>query len=331
MRLTRRAALGGLLATSPVLATTPAFAQKSAPGSDYPNRRLRLLVPSAAGGYEVYARILAPRLAELLGQPVVVDNKPGANGIIGMQEVQRSAPDGYTFMFAHVGAISIGISIYPNMPLDPVDDLASISVAVTSPLVWVVTPSLPFKTMPEFIAKAQAEPGQWRYGLPASGSIPHLVAEDIKIRHKLDMPAVPYRSTPQSLLAVINGEVPITVDSLGASAGHIVGGKLRALAITSRERSPRLPDVPTMMELGLDQREWVAWYAFMAPKGTPDEIVQKLNGAINQALQEEAIATRIRELGASPRITTPAETLAFITAERADFGAIAKAGKIRVE
>ncbi len=331
MRLTRRAALGGLIATSPVLAAAPAIAQKSAPGSDWPNRRLRLLVPSAAGGYEVYARILAPRLAELLGQPVVVDNKPGANGIIGMQEVQRSAPDGYTFMFAHVGAISIGISIYPNMPLDPVDDLASISVAVTSPLVWVVTPSLPFKSMPEFIAKAQAEPGQWRYGLPASGSIPHLVAEDTKIRHKLDMPAVPYRSTPQSLMAVISGEVPITVDSLGASAGHIAGGKLRALAITSRERSPRLPDVPTMMELGLDRREWVAWYAFMAPKGTPDEIVQRLNGAINQALGEEAIATRIRELGASPRITTPAETLAFITAERADFGAIAKAGKIRVE
>ena len=261
---------------------------------------------------------------------MVVDNKPGANGIIGMQDVQRSAPDGYTFMFAHVGAISIGISIYPNMPLDPVDDLASISVAVTSPLVWAINPSLPFKTMPEFLAKVQAEPGQWRYALPASGSIPHLVAEDFKIRHRLDMPAVPYRSTPQSLMAVISTEVPITVDSLGASAGHIAGGKLRALAVTSARRSERLPDVPTMLELGLDKREWVAWYAFMAPKGTPDEIIQKLNAAINQALGEEAIATRIRELGASPRITTPAETLAFIKAERADFGAIAKAGKISV-
>lgn len=325
MRITRRTTLG-LLAASPVLAA-PALAQKS----DYPNKPIRLLVPSAAGGYEVYARILAPRLAELLGQPVVVDNKPGANGIIGMTDVQRSKPDGYTFMFAHVGAISIGISIYPNMPFDPVDEFAPISVAITSPLVWVVTPSLPFKTMPEFIAKVKAEPGTWRYGLPASGSIPHLVVEDTKIRHKLDLPAVPYRSTPQSLLAVMNGEVPVTCDSLGASAPHIAGGKLRALAITSKERSPKLPDVPTMLELGLDPREWVAWYAFQAPKGTPDEIVQKLNGAINKALQEEAIATRIRELGASPRITTPAETLAFIKAERADFGAIAKAGNIRVE
>jgi tripartite-type tricarboxylate transporter receptor subunit TctC len=262
---------------------------------------------------------------------VVVDNKPGANGIIGMQEVQRSAPDGYTFMFAHVGAISIGSSIYPNMPFDPVDELASISVAITSPLVWVINPALPFKTMPEFLAKVKAEPGTWRYGLPASGSIPHLVVEDTKIRHKLDMPAVPYRSTPQSLMAVMSGEVPVTCDSLGASAPHIAGGKLRALAVTSRERSERLPEVPTMLELGLDPREWVAWYAFMAPKGTPDDVIQKLNGAINQALREEAFAARIRELGASPRITTPAETLAFIKAERADFGAIAKAGKISVE
>ncbi len=145
------------------------------------------------------------------------------------------------------------------------------------------------------------------------------------------MPAVPYRSTPQSLMAVLSNEVPITVDSLGASSAHITGGKLRAPAVTSAKRSERLPDVPTMLELGLDLREWVAWYSFMAPKGTPDEIIQKLNAAINQALGEEAIATRIRELGASPRITTPAETLTFIKAERADFGALAKAGKISVE
>ena len=123
-------------------------------------------------------RILAPRLSELLGQPVVVDNKPGANGTIGMQELQRSPPDGYTFMFAHVGAISIGTSVYPSMPLDPVEDLASIAVAVTSPLVWLVNPATPFRSLPDMVARVQAEPGTWRYALPASGSIPHLVMED---------------------------------------------------------------------------------------------------------------------------------------------------------
>jgi tripartite-type tricarboxylate transporter receptor subunit TctC len=196
MRITRRAALG-LLAAPPVLAQS----------RDWPNRPLRLIVPSAAGGYEVYARILAPRLGELLGQPVVVENKPGANGIIGMQDLQRSRPDGNTFMFAHIGAISIGSSIYPNMPFDPVEEFASISVAVTSPLVWLVNPSQPFRSMPEFIARARAEPGVWRYGNPSSGSIPHLVAEEARLRHQIDMPGVPYRSTVQSLTAVIANEV----------------------------------------------------------------------------------------------------------------------------
>ncbi|MCO6416390.1 tripartite tricarboxylate transporter substrate binding protein [Siccirubricoccus sp. KC 17139] len=322
MPLMRRTALG-LLAALP----TAAHAQPR----PWPNRSLRCIVPSAAGGYEVYARILAPRLSELLGQPVVVDNKPGANGTIGMQELQRSPPDGYTFMFAHVGAISIGTSIYPNMPLDPVEDLASIAVAVTSPLVWSANPAAPFRTLPEMVARVQEEPGAWRYGLPASGSIPHLVAEDFKRRHRLDLPAVPYRSTPQSLMAVIAGEVPVTVDSLGASHGHLVSGRLRPLAITSRTRSDRLPEVPTAMETGLDTREWVAWYAFMAPKATPPEAIARLNAAINQAVQEAPIATRIRDLGASPRVSTPEEMLAFIRAEKAEYGAIARAGGIRVE
>jgi tripartite-type tricarboxylate transporter receptor subunit TctC len=142
---------------------------------------------------------------------------------------------------------------------------------------------------------------------------------------------VPYRSTVQSLTAVIAGEVPIVLDSLGASAGHIASGRLRALAVTSRDRAERLPDVPTVLETGLDEREWVAWYAFMAPKGTPPEAIQRLNAGLNQALQEAPIVARFRDLGASPRISTPSETLGFIRAEKADFGAIARAGKIRVE
>jgi tripartite-type tricarboxylate transporter receptor subunit TctC len=320
MRLPRRAALGLFLAA-------PALAQPK----PWPSRPLRCLVPSAAGGYEVYARILAPRLSELLGQPVVVDNKPGANGTIGMQEVQRSPADGYTFMFAHVGAIAISTAVYPNMPLDPVADFAPIAVAVTSPLVWTANPDAPFRDMAGLVAAARRSPGEYRYGLPASGSIPHLVAEEFKYRHRLDLPAVPYRSTPQSLLAVIAGEVPVTVDSLGASFPHIASGRLRALAVTSASRAARLPDVPTVMETGLDTREWVAWYAFMAPKDTPADAITRLNAAVNQALQEDAIVARIRELGASPRQSTPAETLAFIQGEQREFAAIVRDAKIRVE
>jgi tripartite-type tricarboxylate transporter receptor subunit TctC len=199
---------------------------------------------------------------------VVVGNKSGANGTIGMLALQRSPPDGDTFMFAHVGAITIGTSVYPNKPLDPVEDLASITVAVTSPLVWLVNPTTPFRSLPDTVARVQAEPGTRRYALPASGSIPHLVMEDFKRRHRLDLPPEPYRSTPQSPTAVMAGEVPIVLDSLGASSGHVAGGRLRALAVTSRDRAERLPEVPTVLEFGLNEREWVAWYAFMASKGT---------------------------------------------------------------
>jgi tripartite-type tricarboxylate transporter receptor subunit TctC len=320
MRLPRRSALG-------LLAALPAAAQ----ARPWPSRPIRCVVPSAPGGYDTYARIMAPRLSELLGQPVVVDNRPGANGTIGMQEVQRSPADGHTFMLAHVGAIAINTSVYRNMPLDPVEDLAPIAVAVASPLVWVVNPAAPFRTMPDLVARVRAEPGRWRYALPSSGSINHLVVEDFKRRHGLDLPAVPYRGTPQAQTDVVAGQVPIMLDSLGAGYGHVAGGRFRALAVTSRERSDRLPDAPTMLELGLDAREYVAWYAFMAPKGTPAEVIQRFNQVANQVLGEAATADRLRELGAAPRHTTPEETLAFLRAERADFGAIARAGKIEVE
>ena len=320
MRLPRRSAFG-------LFAALPAAAQTRS----WPSRAIRCVVPSAPGGYDTYARIMAPRLSELLGQPVVVDNRPGANGTVGMQEVQRSPADGHTLMLAHVGAVAINTSVYRNMPLDPVEDLAPIAVAVASPLVWVVNPAAPFRAMPELVARMRAEPGAWRYALPSSGSINHLVVEDFKLRHKLDLPAVPYRGTPQAQTDVVAGQVPIMLDSLGAGYGHIAGGRVRALAVTSRERSERLPDTPTMLELGLDARDYVAWYAFMAPKGTPVEVIQRFNQAVNQVLGETATAGRLRELGAAPRHTTPAEALAFLRAERAGFGAIARAGKIEVE
>lgn len=316
MRLSRRSAFG-LLAAPPAAAQTP----------PWPSRAIRCVVPSATGGYDIYARIMAPRLAELLGQPVVIDNRPGANGTIGMQEVQRSPADGYTLMFGHIGAITISTSIYRNMPLDPVEDLASIAVAVTSPLVWVVNPATPFRTMPELVARVRAEPGQWRYALPSSGSINHLVIEEFNRRHQFDLPAVPYRSTPQAQMDVIAGQVPIMLDSVGAGYGHIAGGRFRALAVTARERSERLPEVPTMLELGLDTREYVAWHSFMAPKATPPEVIRR----VNQVLGEAETVGRLRDLGAARRYVTPAETQAFLRAEQKDFGAIARAGRIEVE
>ena len=305
---------------------TPALAQPS-----WPSRTIRIIVPSAAGGYDTYARLMAPRLAELLGQPVVIDNRPGANGNIGMAEVQRSPADGHVLLFGHIGAITVNTSVFRAMPLDPVEDLAAIAVAVTSPMIWVVNPAAPFADIRALVARVRAEPERWNYANPSSGSINHLLVEDFKLRHGLVMPGVPYRGTPQAQMDVIAGQVPIMVDSLGAGWGHVSSGRVRVLAVTSRERSERLPDVPTMMELGLDPREYVAWYAFMAPKATPPAVIRRVNEAVNQVLQEAPIAARLRELGAAPRLTTPEESLAFMRAEQANWGAIARAGGIVAE
>ena len=303
----------------------PALAQS------WPSRPIRLLVPSAAGGYDTYARLMAPRLAELLGQPVVIDNRPGANGNIGMAEVQRSPPDGHVLLFGHIGAITINTAIYRNMPLDPVEDLAPISVAVTSPLVWVVNPASPFQDMVGLVARVRAEPDRWHYANPSSGSINHLLVEDFKLRHGLVMPGVPYRGTPQAQMDVVSGQVPIMVDSLGAGWGHVSAGRVRALAVTGAERSERLPAVPTMLELGLDARPIVAWYAFMAPLATPRGVIQRMGDAVNTVLREEALIGRLRELGAAPRITTADDAASFMRAERANWGAVARAGNITVE
>ncbi|CAH0237657.1 tripartite tricarboxylate transporter substrate binding protein [Roseomonas sp. CECT 9278] len=320
--MSRRAAV-----TLPVIAlAAPALAQPA-----WPSRSIRIVVPSAAGGYDTYARLMAPRLAELLGQPVVIDNRPGANGIIGMSEVQRSPADGHVMLFAHIGAISVNTAIYRNMPLDPVEDLAPISVAVASPLVWVVNPGSPFRDMPGLVARVRAEPDRWNYANPSSGSINHLLVEDFKLRHRLVMPGVPYRGTPQAQMDVVSGQVPIMVDSVGAGWGHISAGRVRALAVTGPSRSERLPEVPTMVELGLDPQPVVAWYAFMAPQATPPAVIRRVNEVVNTILREAPIVARFRELGAAPRLTSSDESLAFMRAERAKWGAVARAGNIVVE
>jgi tripartite-type tricarboxylate transporter receptor subunit TctC len=296
----------------------------------WPTRPIRIVVPSVTGGFDNYARMKTPRLSEILGVPVVVENKPGANGNIGMQEVQRAAPDGHTILFAAIGSLSINVSIYRGMPLDPVDDLAAVACPVTSPMVWVANPESGPRSLLELVERARAAPGKLDYALPSAGTINHLIVEGFKLRHGLDIPAVPYRGTPPAQLDVVAGRVPVMVDSLGAGWGHISGGRLRPLAVTSRERSPRAPEVPTAIELGLDATDYVAWYAYMAPKATPPEVVARLNAAINQVALEEAYASRLAEMGAGTQAMTPAAQLEFMLAERTKWGDIARAARVEV-
>lgn len=298
---------------------------------DQPGRPIRVVVPSPTGGFDAYARIMAPRLSELLGAPVLVDNRPGANGNIGMAEVQRAAPDGLTVLFAAIGSLSINVSVFRAMPLDPVEDLLPVALPVTSAMVWVAAPSGPLRSLADVVAAARVAPGRLAYALPGSGTVNQLIVEAFKLRHGLDMPAVPYRGTASAQIDVIAGTVPLMVDSLGAGMGHIAAGRLRPLALTVAERSPRVPEVPTAIELGLEEREYLAWYAFMAPKGTPDGVVARLNAAINTAATEPAVAERIRGLGADTRAMTPAAQGAFMRAEREKWGAVVRAARVEVQ
>lgn len=317
----------GLLAMAAGAAVLP----RRGRAQSWPTRPIRIIVPSVPGGFDTYARLVAPRLALLLGQPVVVENRPGANGNVGAAEVSRAAPDGHTVLFASISTMTINVSVYRSMPLDPVDDLAPVTLGTTSPMVWVSHPGNRIRSMQDVITQARAEPGRLDYALPSPGTINHLIVEAFKQRHGLQITAVPYRGTPPAQMDVIAGQVPFMVDSLGAGIGHITGGRLRPLALTARERSPLLPELPTVIELGLEDRDYVAWYAFAAPKATPRPIVDRLNQAIVAVLAEAEVEARIRQLGAEPRGGTPEALHAFMVAERDKWGRIARAGGIQAD
>ncbi|MBR0665857.1 tripartite tricarboxylate transporter substrate binding protein [Roseomonas hellenica] len=323
MRIRRRPLLG---AAAALLAAPAVRAQQG-----WPNRPVRIVVPSPTGAFDVYARMMAPRLSELWGQPVVVDNRPGANGNIGMAEVQRAPPDGHTILFAAVGSLSINISIYRSMPLDPIEDLAPVALSVTSPMVWVANPQTTLHSLRDVITQARAAPGRLPYALPSSGTINHLIVEAFKQRHGLDMPAVPYRGTAAAQIDVIAGQVPLMVDSLGAGYGNISAGRVRALALTSRGRAERVPDLPSAIELGLEDREYVAWYAYMAPKATPSAVLARLNAGINEVAMGAEVAERLHGMGSAPAAMTPEAQLAFMRSERSLWGGIARAANVEVQ
>ncbi len=290
--LRRRALLAGVAAGCGVASDGRA--------QSWPTRPIRIVVPSVTGGFDTYARLLAPGLSRLLGQPVVIENRPGANGNVGAAEVGRAVPDGHTVMFASISTMTINVSVYRSMPLDPVDDLAPIALGTASPMVWVSHPGSGIRSLRDVIDQARAAPGKLDYALPSQGTINHLIVEAFKQRHGLEITAAPYRGTPPAQMDVIAGQVPLMVDSVGAGIGHITGGRLRPLAVTARERSALLPEVPTVIELGLEDQEYVAWYAFSAPKATPPPIVERLNRAINAVLADPEVSARIRQLGRTP-------------------------------
>ncbi len=307
-------------------AATAAFAQ-----TNYPAKPVRLVAPFTAGGpVDITARILAQKLTDAWGQQVLVENRTGASGMIGAELVAKSPADGYTLLVnssIHV----IVPSLFPKMAYDPIRDFAPITVVSSSPLLLVVTPSLPVKDVKDFIALAKARPGELSFASSGSGSSTHLTAELFKTVTRTNMQHVPYKGQSQALTDVISGQIPFMFNSLPPVLEFVKGKRLRVLAITSEKRYASLPEVPTFAESGYKELISGSWYAIWAPAKTPDALVARLHADIVKIINLPDVRGRIQELGGEPVGNTPAEFDAFQKADMARWAQVVKNSGAKAE
>ncbi len=302
-----------------------------ATAQNYPDRPVRLIVPFAAGGAnDIVARLIQPSLERRLGQPIIVENRVGASGIIGTDVVAKSPPDGLTLGVA-LATHSVNPAVNPKMPYDTEKDLTPIILIGKNPLMFVVNANVPAKTVAEFAALAKANPDKYNYATPGAASQAHLVMSQwsnlagIKIQH------VPYRGGAPAILSTVQGDTQISVMSSLVSAPHIEAGKLRAIAIGSTQRDPQFPNVPTMVEAGFPDIEAVTWVGMFAPAGTPRPIVERLNTEINRIIKEPDVRAKLTQQGIAPVGGTPEEFGAYISAEIKRWTAVARANDIKME
>ena len=312
-------------------AASLALGWPSARAQAYPERPVRVIVSSAPGGIDTIVRLIAPALQERTGQPFVVENRAGANGILGVQAVTSAPPDGYTLLFTTISTLTINPFVYASLPYHPLKDLEPIALHATLPMVWVSHPSRGFKSLKDVIAHARAHPGKLNVGNPGNGSFGHLLQEALRKKHDLDIALVPFKTTPQAITETLAGRVDLCVDNVSNLLPHITQGKLTPVAVTSRQRSSALPAVASWLEDGTGDFEAVAWYAFMAPKGTPHSVIQKLNADITAAIDSPAAQKYLASTGASFVPRSPAKVRDFIQGELDKYGAIARSANITLQ
>ncbi|HYC46343.1 MAG TPA: tripartite tricarboxylate transporter substrate binding protein [Burkholderiales bacterium] len=315
----RLAVVGLLLAACPVLA------------QQYPAKPVRLIVPFAAGGpVDITARILAQKLSEAMGQQFVVEIRSGATGMIGAEAVARSAPDGYTVLVSAAATVLVP-HLYSKMSYDPLRDLAPVSVVLSSPLLLTVTPTLPVKSVKEFIALAKARPNQLSFGSSGPGSSTHLTGELLKTVTATKMTHVPYKGQGQAITDVATGQIQVMFLSPPPARSWVEAGRLRALAITSEQRFPQFPGVPTFVESGYKDLVTGSWYAVWLPAKTPEGIVSRLNSEIVKIVGMADVRQRIVDLGGVPVGNSPAAFDAFQREESARWGKIIRAAGVKLE
>ncbi|MBF9264915.1 Bug family tripartite tricarboxylate transporter substrate binding protein [Paracidovorax cattleyae] len=306
MRLHTWLAVATLAYTSVAVLAQPAF----------PSKPIRVVVGFPAGGpLDQHARLLTDKLQAVLGQPVVVDYKAGAGGTVGAQDVMKAAPDGHTLMLANTGVMVINPALYSKLPYSTLKDFTPIARTAMQPLALLVNPKLPVRNLQEFIAYAKARPGQVNFGSAGNGGISHLVPEMFKTATGLFMVHIPYRGSAPAFTDLMGGQVQFMAESIPQAAAYHQQGKVRALAVTSRARNPALPDVPTVIEGGIPHFEVVGFYGFLAPAGTPRDVVAKLSDAFAQVMQSPDVKSRMVAQGADPAFLGADAFASFLAAE----------------
>lgn len=297
----RRTALAvSLAATLGALPALPAMAQT------YPSRPLRLVVPFPPGGStDIVARLVAQKLGEALGQPMIVDNRAGAGGMIGAENVAKSPADGYSLLLASSGPIAIVPALQPKLGYDSVRDFAPISIIATIPTMLVVNEKVPARSVSELIALAKARPGQLNFASTGVGATPHLAGEVFKSMAGVDIGHVPYKGSAPALTDLMGGQVDMMFEQIPAVLPHVQSGKLRALAVGSARRVAALPDLPTISESGLSGFDVVSWFGIMAPAGTPAPIVARLHAELAKIMRMPDVSEKLASLGAEPQASTP--------------------------
>ena len=299
--------------------------------AQYPSRPIRLLVPNPPGGAtDTLARVLAPSLAEHLGQPVVVENRPGSNGNLAMETAARAAPDGHTLILAADAQIVIGPHLYPQLGLDTLKDFAPVASLVSTNMVLAVNPKLPVQTLPEFIEYARRANPPLAYGSIGNGSQHHLVMEMLKARAGIDLLHVPFKGGGPATTALIAGDIAAAFGG-NSVTGHVRAGRLRALAVAGKKRSPAFPDVPRLAEF-YPGFEVTTWLGLFAPAGIPANALARLRETTHRLLEDPAMVERIRRLGGlEPYITTPDEFAALLRSEYAKYGEVIKSIGVKVD
>ena len=298
----------------------------------FPEKPVKVVIGFPAGGpLDQHARLLSDKLQAVLGQPVVIDYKPGAGGSVGADAVAKSPADGYTLMLANTGVAVINGALYSKLPYNTLKDFTPIARTAMQPLALLVTPKLPVDTLQEFVRYAKARPGQINYGSAGNGGISHLVPEMFKTATGLYMVHIPYRGSAPAFTDLMGGQVQFMAESIPQAANYHKQGKVRALAVTSAARNPALPDIPTVIESGIKGFEVVGFYGFLAPAGTPKEVVAKLSDAFRQVLGNPEVRERMTSQGADPAFLGSADFARFLAAETPRWEKAVKASGARMD